>query len=124
MPNNGFLFSNHSLTYILIHWMFSALAVYFTAAVIPGFRVNGFIAAMKTSAVIGLANYFIRPLLVFLSFPVTVLTLGLFIFVVDGAVLKICANLLKGFDIEGWWSAIFGSIFLTIVSSLMHYVFV
>jgi putative membrane protein len=107
--------------YAVIHWIVSALAVLVTSKLMPGFRVSNFTAALWAAAFIGLANIIIWPVLIFLTLPINILTLGLFTFVVNGAVLKICAGLLKGFDIDGWWSAIFGSIILTVLNSILHY---
>ena len=106
---------------LLLHWLVSAFALKVTAAVMPGFRVKSFSAAMIASLVIGLANIYLRPFLVFLTFPLTVLTLGLFLFVVDAIILRICSALLDDFEIGGWLSAIFGSILLSTLSSLLHW---
>jgi putative membrane protein len=104
--------------YWLIHWFISALALIITSKVIPGFKVSSFGAALFAAIIIGIANVVIWPFLIFITLPINVLTLGLFTFVVNGAVLKICAALIEGFDIEGWWSAIFGAIVLSIVTTL------
>ena len=111
---------NPTIGYYLIHWIVSAVALLITAKIIPGFRLSGFWAAMIAAVVIGIANTVIWPILMFLSLPINVLTLGLFTFVVNGAVLKICAGILKGFEITSWWGAIFGAIILSIISYLMH----
>ncbi|MBC7398268.1 MAG: phage holin family protein [Bdellovibrionales bacterium] len=105
----------------LIHWIVSALALLLTSAVIPGFKVNSFVAALWAAVVIGLANIIIWPILMFLTLPINVLTLGLFTFVVNGIVLKICAALIKGFDINGWWPAILGAVVLSLIGMLLHH---
>ena len=106
------------------YWIVSAAALALTAAVVPGFRVRGFGTALFASAVIGIANIFIRPVLIFLSIPLTILTLGLFIFVVDAIILRLCAALLDDFDITNWFSAIIGAVILAISSSFLHWVFI
>jgi putative membrane protein len=98
----------------------SAIALMITAYVMPGFEVKNFFSAVIAAIGIGTANYFVRPVLLFLTFPITIITLGLFYFVVNGIILKICAALLPGFQIKSWWSAIFGSIILSLVSTLLH----
>ncbi len=105
----------------LIHWALSALAVMLTSKIIAGFKINGFFAALLAAAVIGLANIVVWPVLMFLTLPINILTLGLFTFVVNGAVLKICAALLPGFEIDGWLSAIFGAICLSLINMALHY---
>lgn len=92
-----------------------------TAYLVRGFRVKSFGSALITAIVIGLANVIIWPLLIFLTLPINILTLGLFTFVVNGAVLRICAAILPGFAIETWGAAIFGSIVLSITGTLLHY---
>jgi putative membrane protein len=105
----------------ILHWFVSALALLLTSKVIPGFKVSSFGSALWAALIIGLANIVIWPILIFLTLPINILTLGLFTFVVNGAVLKICAALLKGFDINGWLPAIFGAIVLSLVGTLLHY---
>lgn len=107
--------------YALIHWLISALALIATSNLMPGFHVSRFASALWAAMLIGLANMFIWPVLMVLTLPINILTLGLFTFVVNGAVLKLCAGLLKGFDIDGWWSAIFGSMVLSLLNTLLHY---
>ena len=108
------------LTSLLIHWFVSGLAIALTSALAPGFRVKGFTTALVASLFIGAANTYVRPLLVFFTFPLTVLTLGLFLFVIDAFILKLCEAFLKNFEVSGWWSAFFASIILAITSSLLH----
>ncbi len=117
MTSNSFLFS-------LLHWAVSAISLMLTAYLVRGFKVTNFGAALVAALVIGLANVFLWPLLIFLTLPINVLTLGLFTFVVNGMVLKICAAVLPGFEITSWLAAIFGAIILSIVSYGMHYILV
>lgn len=110
-----------SLGYYLLHWLISGVALLVTSKVIPGFKVKSFGSALIAAIFIGIANVIVWPVLIFLTLPINILTLGLFTFVVNGAVLKICAAILKGFEITSWLSAIFGSIVLSLVSSLLHW---
>lgn len=113
-----------SLFLWIAYWIVSALALALTAAIVPGFRIRRFKGALIASLIIGLANMFVRPLLVFLTFPITILTLGLFLWVVDAIVLRLCAALLDDFEISNWLSAILGAIILAITSSLLHWMFI
>jgi putative membrane protein len=108
----------------IVHWLVSAAALYLTALLVPGFRIKNYGSALIASAVIGVANVLIRPVLLFLTFPLTIITLGLFIFVVDAIVLRICAGLLKNFDISGWLSAFVGALVLAVLNTILHFVMV
>lgn len=109
---------------LLLSWMVSGAALALTAAIVPGFRVRGFSTALIASLIIGVANMFVRPILIFLTLPLTVVTLGFFIFVVDAFILRICAGMLKEMEITNWISAIFGAIILMITSSVLHWMFI
>ncbi len=115
---------SHSFLYLLLHWFVSGSALLLTAKLVPGFHIRSFRDALIAAVVIGLANIFIWPVLIFLTLPLNILTLGLFTFVINGVVLKICAGLLKGFDIDSWLSAIFGAIVLSLVGVLLHYILI
>jgi len=104
-----------------IHWLLSAIALLITAYVVPGFKVKNFSAALVACAIIGLANVVIRPFLLFLTLPLTILTLGLFTFVVNAIILRICAHVLRDFSIQGWFSAILGAVILSFVNAGLHY---
>ena len=114
----------NSALYMSLHLAVSAFALMTTAYVVPGFRLSGFISAVITAIVVGLANLIIWPVLIFLTLPLNILTLGLFTFVVNGAVLKICAALVPGFEIRSWGAAIIGAIILSLVSTGFHYILV
>lgn len=121
--NEPTLASYHLLFY-LVHWLVTGLALLVTAKIVPGFRVNSFKDALIAAIVIGIANIILWPLLILLTLPLNILTLGLFTFVVNGAILKLCAALLDGFDIRGWFAAIIGAIVLSLVNLVLHYVLV
>jgi putative membrane protein len=110
--------------YLLLYWIVSALALGLTAFLTPGFRIRGFGTAMLATFLIAVANYYIRPVLLFLTFPITVLTLGFFIFVVDAIILRLSAAFLGDFEISGWLSAILGAILLSITSGLLHWLLI
>ena len=108
----------------LLKWLVSALSVIITSKVIPGFEVDSFFTAMIAAVVIGLANAIIWPILFIFTLPINIVTLGLFTFVINGAVLKIAAAFLPGFTIVTWGAAILASIVLSLVSMALHYAFV
>lgn len=106
---------------LLMHWIVSGAALAVTAAITPGFRIRGFGAALFAALLIGGANIVLRPVFVFLTLPLTILTLGFFLFVVDAIILRICAAFMKDFEISGWISAIIGAVILAITSSVLHF---
>src|SRR4051812_30735921 len=108
--------SVHQLFVLILHWVVSAVALLLTTYVVPGFRVRDFSSALMASVVIGIVNAVIGPFLLFLTLPLNMLTLGLFTFVVNAIVLKICAWLLRDFQITSWLSAIVGAVILSFVS--------
>jgi putative membrane protein len=115
---------NYGLLATLLHWVVSAIALLATAYMVRGFKISSFGSALIAAVAIGIANVVIWPVLILLTLPLNILTLGLFTFVVNGAVLKICAALLPGFKIETWFAAIVGAIVLSIVGTILHYLLV
>lgn len=104
-------------------WVLCSLAIYITAALIPGFNIKGFGSAMIASVVIGLLNMTLRWVLLILTLPINILTLGLFTIVVNAIILRLSAGLLKGFDIDGWLPALIGAVVLALVQALLFYLF-
>jgi putative membrane protein len=107
----------------LLTWLATAVALLITANIVPGFYVKNFVAALVAAVVIGLVNAFIRPILAILTFPITLLTLGLFTLVINALTLWLASALTPGygFEIRGFLPALLGSIVLAIVSSVINY---
>jgi len=97
-------------------WALTAIAFMITAYVVPGFQVSGLLSALTAAAVFGLINALVRPLLVFLTFPITVVTLGAFLLVVNAICLLIASAMTPGFEIRGFWAAVLGWLVLSLVS--------
>ncbi len=108
---------------LLLVWILSAAALLLTSYLVKGFEVKSFGSAMFASLVVGLLNMVLRPLLLILTLPVNILTLGLFTFVVNAIVLRMAAGLLKNFNITGWIPAIFGAVILALINVLMFSIF-
>lgn len=106
----------------LLHWLLASLAIGLTAYLVPGFKVSGFFSALLAAVMIGFVNIFIWPLLALLTLPLTIVTFGLFLFIVNAVALKIAAALTPGFAIIGFGPAIIGSIVLTLIGWLMRFV--
>jgi putative membrane protein len=97
----------------------NALAIFFAAAVVPGVAISGVLAALGAGLVFGLINAVVRPLLVLLTLPLTLITLGLFLFVLNAFCFWLTAALVKGFEVHGFWAAMFGSLLVSLVSWLL-----
>jgi putative membrane protein len=101
---------------LLVLWLINSLALLTVAYVLPGIDVADFTTAMIAAVVLGLVNAFIRPVLILLTLPVTLLTLGLFIFVINGLLFWMVGSWLEGFTVAGFWSGFFGAIVYSIIS--------
>ena len=98
----------------------SMIGLFITAAIIPGITINGIWAGFFAALILGIVNGIIKPIFTILTLPITILTLGLFIFVVNGLMLMLGAALVPGFSISGIFSAILGSIVLSILTGWIH----
>jgi putative membrane protein len=103
----------------LIHAMILAIALWITASVVPGIIVTSWTALAIAALVLGVVNAIVRPILLILTFPITVLTLGLFYLVINGIAFGLAAALVPGFEIKSWTSAILGALLTSIVSWLI-----
>lgn len=102
--------------YILLRWLLNALALFFTTSVISGLHLTGFYAALITVLVLGLVNAIIRPLLVVLTLPINILTLGLFTLVINGFLFWFVSTAVKGFTVETFSAAFLGALLFSILS--------
>ncbi|MGB7444359.1 MAG: phage holin family protein [Coleofasciculaceae cyanobacterium] len=100
-------------------WLMAALSLVITSYLVPGLVVKSFIAAAVAAVILGLVNAIVKPILTILTLPITVLSLGLFLFVVNAITLSLAGFLSPGFDVNGFWPALFGSIVLSLVSGLL-----
>jgi putative membrane protein len=105
---------------LLLKWLVSAVALIIVAYVVPGFTVSGIKAALIAALVIGLLNATIGLVLKVVTFPLTLLTLGIFWFVINAIVLELASVLVDGFDVRNFWWAFVGAIVLAIVNMLLH----
>lgn len=100
----------------LVHWLVTAVALAVTAWVVPGIHVVTVPALLGAALALGFVNAVVRPVLVFITFPITLLTLGLFYFVVNGAAFGLAAALVPGFSIDGFGWAMLGAIAVGVTS--------
>ena len=101
---------------LIVRWFINALALMLVAYLYSGVQVSGIVAALIAALVLGLVNAFIRPLLVLLTLPVTILTLGLFIFVINAFLFWFVAEIVDGFKVTGFMAALIGSLMFSVVS--------
>ncbi len=106
---------------LLLHWVLSALAVWIVAHIVPGISVSGAKAALIAALVIGLINATLGLLLKILTFPLTILTLGLFWFVINALMLELAASLVNGFYVRNFIAALIGAVMLSLVSSVLQW---
>jgi putative membrane protein len=107
------------MMHLLIGWLVSSVSLLVVAYIVPGFRVDGFKAALIAALVIGLVNGTIGLLLKILTFPLTIVTLGIMWLVVNALMLMLASKFVNGFQIAGFWTAFFGGILLSIVNSIL-----
>ena len=104
---------------LLASWVVHAMALMAVAYVIPGVEVEGFAGALVAALLLGLINSLVRPILTILTLPLTVLTLGLFYFVLNGLLFYWVGNLLEGLYVSGVWAAIFASLLYSILAAIL-----
>lgn len=104
---------------LLAAWIVNALALLGVAYFVPGIHVSNFVIALVAAVVIGLANMLIKPILVILTLPVTILTLGLFIFVINGILFWAVGHFLQGFEVQTLKAGIIGAFAYSVISWLL-----
>jgi len=103
---------------IILRTLITMLGLYLASILIPGVQIVGGTSFLLAALLLGLANGFVRPVMFLLTLPLTILTLGLFIFVLNAAMFGLVAALLDNFSVSGFWAAIFGAIIVSITSTL------
>ena len=101
---------------ILLKWLINTLALLITAYVVKGIRVTGVSALFLAAALLGILNALIRPILIILTLPINIITLGLFTFIINAAMLWFVSLIIKGFVIQGFWPAVVGALIISLVS--------
>ena len=104
----------------LIRLFLNALALFIVSTVIPGIEVRGVLPALSAAFILGIVNAVVRPVILLLTLPLTIMTLGLFIPLLNAALLKLVSLMIQGFEVHGFWSAVFGAILLSLISGLLN----
>lgn len=108
------------MTHLLIRWLCLTGAILFTAYVVDGISATGFFSAFFAAAALGVLNLFFRPILLILTLPINILSLGLFTFVINALMLKMASGLIPGFTVTGFWAAVFGAIIISIAAWFLN----
>ncbi|MFT3718343.1 phage holin family protein [Pseudorhodoferax sp.] len=109
----------HSLTPFLVHWAITALSLWAASHIFRGLKFDSTGALLVSALLLGFANAIVKPLLIVLTLPLTLLTFGLFLLVVNALVILLVAALVRGFRISGFWTALFASLFVSLLSLLI-----
>jgi len=108
------------MRYLVINWLISSVSLLIVAHVVPGFQVDGFVSALIAAAVVALVSVTVGLLLKILLIPLTLITFGLFLIIINAIVLKLAASVMPGFRIIGFLPAILGAVLLTVVQWLLR----
>jgi putative membrane protein len=117
-----YLWPGGPMLHLIVNWLLSAVALWLVARLIPGIEVRDFGSALVATVIIAVVNFFFGPILRFFGFPLILLTLGLFTFVINAILLKLASLFTPGFRIHGFVPAILGSIVLTILTFVLRLV--
>src|SRR5438094_2398319 len=104
----------------MIRWLVSAAALYLTSLIVRGIEVHGVGSLLFAAATIGILNALVRPVILLLTLPLNILTLGLFTLVVNAAMLKLASEVVRGFEVHGFWSALGGWLLLSFFTFLIN----
>jgi len=108
---------------LIIKWLLMATSVMIAAYLIPGVTINSFFSALFVALFLGIINILIRPVLILITLPINILTLGLFTFVINAILVLLASSVIKGFEVGGFWTAMFFSIVLSIVNYILNGLF-
>lgn len=104
---------------IFIRWLILTAAIVAASYLIDGIRISGFFSAFCAAAVLGILNALFRPILFILTLPINIMTLGLFTFVINALLLKMASGIIPGFDVHGFWSAVFAALIISGVNWIL-----
>jgi putative membrane protein len=105
---------------LLIRILLTSILVLIIARFLPGVSVDTFATSIIVAIVLGLLNLFVKPILILFTLPITILTLGLFLLVINALIILLCSNLVNGFRVDTFWTALFFSILLSVAQSIIY----
>jgi putative membrane protein len=104
----------------LLRWLTLTVAILAASYFLDGIQISGFFSALFAAGMLGILNAVFRPIALVLTLPINVLTLGLFTFVINALMLKMASGIIPGFNVYGFWTAVFGSLIISVVSWLLN----
>ncbi len=105
---------------LLLKWLIMAASIIIAAYFIPGVRVGSFFSALWVALFLGVVNVLVRPVLIFITLPINILTLGLFTFVINAVLILLASSVIKGFEVAGFWWALLYSVVLSVVNYIIN----
>lgn len=105
---------------LIVKWLLTALAIFAVGNLLPGIHVPDYKTALWAAAVLGVLNVTLRPILSILSLPITLITLGLFAFVVNGFTFWLVGKFINGFSVDSFWSAVLGAFIVSIITTILN----
>jgi putative membrane protein len=105
---------------LVVRWLVSALALWLTSSIVRGIEIRGFASLLLAAAMIGIINAFVRPVVLVLTLPLSVVTLGLFVLVVNAAMLGLASAFVPGFEVHGFWAALWGWLLLSFFTFVIN----
>ena len=108
---------------IFLRWIINAASLLMIAHFVPGIHVSGWYAAFIAALVLGIINIILKPILVILTLPVNILTLGLFTLVINALLFKFAGSIVRGFDVSGLQAAFWGALIMSLINILVHSIF-
>jgi putative membrane protein len=110
---------HHHLASFLLHWGITALSLWAASRIFDGIKFSDASSLIVSALLLGFANAIVKPVLVFLTLPLTFLTFGLFLLVINALMIMLVSSLVRGFTVSGFWTAFFASIFIALLSAFM-----
>lgn len=108
------------MTTLIVKWLISALAIFAVGSFLPGIHVLNYMTALWAALALGILNAIIRPILLLLTLPINLITLGLFTFVLNGFMFWLATKFVAGFTVDGFWWAVLGALLVAAISTLSN----
>ncbi|MBN2283419.1 MAG: phage holin family protein [Deltaproteobacteria bacterium] len=107
------------MSFVILRWLILSAAIIIASYLLDGIHVRDFFSAVVAAAMLGFFNMFFRPILILLTLPINILSLGLFTFLINAFLLKLVAGVVSGFDVVGFWTAVFGALIISLVNWIL-----
>ena len=121
--NSGKRIYHDDMKNLLIRWLINAAGLIIVSKIIRGIHIDSFVTALVAAAILGIINVILRPIIIILTLPLNILTLGLFTFIINGLMLYIAGSIVEGFYVNSFWASIGGALLLSVINSLATFLF-